>query len=98
MTALIIILVSKKKKKELVNAANNNVKVEEKDMRQEYLSSLSERERKVVELIVAGKKRKEIAEELNYSENTIKKDLTIIYSKLHVLDKYALILQYKDLL
>lgn len=98
VTALIIILVSKKKKKEVVHATNNNVKVEEKDMRQEYLSSLSERERKVVELIVAGKKRKEIAEELNYSENTIKKDLTIIYSKLHVLDKYALILQYKDLL
>ena len=98
VTALIIILVSKKKKKEVVHVANNNVKVEEKDMRQEYLSSLSERERKVVELIVAGKKRKEIAEELNYSENTIKKDLTIIYSKLHVLDKYALILQYKDLL
>ena len=49
-------------------------------------------------MIVAGKKRKDIANELNYSENTIKKDLTIIYSKLHVKDKVELIMKYQDLL
>ena len=48
--------------------------------------------------MIALKKRKEIADELNYSENTIKKDLTSIYSKLHVLDKYEMMSKYKDLI
>ena len=42
------------------------------------------------------KKRKEIADELCFSENTIKKDLTSIYAKLKVQDKNELISKYKD--
>ena len=98
LVVVLVIIVLRLKSKKKDNDIIDNSPQDEKDSRQEYLASLNERERKVVELIIAGKKRKEIADELNYSENTIKKDLTIIYSKLHVLDKYALILQYKDLL
>lgn len=91
LIGLIIILARRNERKKYQETSP-----EEKDMRSEYIAVLSTRERKVVELIIAGKKRKEIAEELNYSENTIKKDLTIVYSKLHVLDKFELILKYKD--
>ena len=59
---------------------------------------MSPREKQVVEMLIAGKKRKDIATELNYSENTIKKDLTLVYSKLHVSDKYELITKYQELL
>ena len=70
----------------------------EEDRREEYYNSLTDREKEIVHLMIALKKRKEIAEELNYSENTIKKDLTSIYSKLHVLDKYEMMSKYKDLI
>ena len=70
----------------------------EEDKRVEYFSSLNDREKQIVRLMIALKKRKEIAEELNYSENTIKKDLTSIYSKLHVSDKYEMMSKYKDLI
>ena len=70
----------------------------EEDKRAEYFSSLNDREKQIVRLMIALKKRKEIAEELNYSENTIKKDLTSIYSKLHVSDKYEMMSKYKDLI
>ena len=45
----------------------------------------------------AVEKAKEIAAELFFSENTIKKDLTSIYQKLDVHDKSELIVKYKDL-
>ena len=45
----------------------------EEDKRAEYFSGLNDREKQIVRLMIALKKRKEIAEELNYSENTIKK-------------------------
>lgn len=90
----VVLLVNHKQKKTqpIVNDEST------KDSREECLLLLSDREKKVVELIIEGKRRKEIAAELNYSENTIKKDLTIIYSKLHVIDKYELILKYKELI
>lgn len=68
------------------------------DDRAERVATLSERELKVAQMIVALKKRQEIANELNYSENTIKKDLTSIYQKLNVDGKSSLIALYKDLL
>lgn len=98
LIVVLIMIISRLKNKKKESAIIEDSPQNEKDSRQKYLESLSERERKVVELIIAGKKRKEIADELNYSENTIKKDLTIIYSKLHVLDKFELILKYKDLI
>lgn len=62
------------------------------------LNTLTEREKQVMILTINGKKRKEIAEELFYSENTIKKDLSIIYNKLGVNDKTQLIIKYKNLI
>ena len=93
LVVLVIVFVRKSKKRNIIQ----DTQVEEKDMRPEYVSTLSEREKKVVELLIVGKKRKDIANELSFSENTIKRDLTVIYSKLHVADKFELILRYKDL-
>lgn len=93
LVVLALVFARKSKKKNVVQ----EIQVEEKDMRPEYIALLSQREKKVVELLIAGKKRKEIANELSFSENTIKRDLTVIYSKLHVADKFELILKYKDL-
>ena len=95
LIVVIVVLLIKRKNK--MEETVEQVK-DEKELRKEYLDSLGQRERQVVEMIVAGKKRKDIANELNYSENTIKKDLTLIYSKLHVKDKVELIMKYRDLL
>ena len=94
LTVSILLALRKKKSKKVVTEQGSI----EEDKREEYFSTLSDREKQVVRLMIALKKRKEIADELNYSENTIKKDLTSIYSKLHVLDKYELMSKYKDLI
>ena len=94
LTVSVLLALRKKKSNKIVTEQGP---VEE-DKREEYFSTLSDREKQVVRLMIALKKRKEIADELNYSENTIKKDLTSIYSKLHVLDKYEMMSKYKDLI
>ena len=94
LTVSILLALRKKKSNKIVNEQGPD----EEDKREEYFSTLSDREKQVVRLMIALKKRKEIADELNYSENTIKKDLTSIYSKLHVLDKYEMMSKYKDLI
>ena len=63
----------------------------------QLLSNLTEREHKVFKLMLDLKKRKEIATKLCFSEDTIKKDMSIIYRKLKVQDKFELISKYKDL-
>ena len=98
---VVIIILNSRKKKAKVASNNENIieeNVYSNDERKEFLATLNERERKVVELTIRLKKRKDIANELNYSENTIKKDLTAIYTKLHVLDKTELVSKYKDLI
>lgn len=62
------------------------------------LKQLSNREKDVFRLTIEGKKRKEIATLLFYSENTVKKDLSSIYKKLEVNDKSELMIKYKYLL
>jgi len=47
-------------------------------------SPLSIREREILEMIIAGKKRKEIADTLHLSENTIKTYTRTLYSKLGI--------------
>lgn len=92
------------KKKKLHNDQNKTFNQTEtkseinQNEEEKLLSSLSERELKVVELTINLKRRKDIAGELCFSENTIKKDLTSIYSKLKVKDKSELIAKYKDLI
>ena len=48
------------------------------------LGKLSDREKDVLKLLYAGKKRKEIAEELFISDNTVKKHISSMFSKLQV--------------
>ena len=90
IASIVLMMVLKNKNKPAL-VIENNV-----DNRKEYFETLNEREKQIVQLMVQGKKRKAIADELNYSENTIKKDLTSIYSKLHINDKFDLLNQYKD--
>lgn len=57
---------------------------------------LTVREREILELILKNQKRKEIAEELHLSENTVKTYTRTLYSKLRVTcreELYALLLQ-----
>lgn len=63
---------------------------------QELINSLSEREKKVAKALIELKSRKEIAEELYFSENTIKKDISAVYNKLEVKNKAELISKYRD--
>ena len=50
-----------------------------------YLQSpLSKREMEVLELLITGKKNKEISDQLFVSENTVKKHISAIYRKLEV--------------
>ena len=56
------------------------------------ISSLSAREREVVDLIGMGLKNKEIAERLFLSEVTIRHHLTSIYNKLGVSDRLELLI------
>ena len=48
------------------------------------LSRLSSREKDVLQRILQDKKRKEIAEELFITENTVKKHISSIFSKLEI--------------
>ena len=51
---------------------------------------LGSREREILEMILENKKRKEIASELNLSENTIKTHTRTLYSKLGVTSREEL--------
>ena len=57
---------------------------------------LSIREREILEMVIAGKKRKEIADELHLSENTVKTYTRTLYGKLNIScreELYELLLQ-----
>ncbi|MBQ8413582.1 MAG: hypothetical protein IJX12_08285 [Lachnospiraceae bacterium] len=68
------------------NAADNSEdKMEtEPEFNPYELGKLSDREKDVLKLLHAGKKRKEIAEELFISDNTVKKHISSMFSKLQV--------------
>jgi DNA-binding CsgD family transcriptional regulator len=58
--------------------------------------TLTAREREILELVLQNKKRKEIAEELHLSENTIKTYTRTLYGKLEVGSRdelYALLMR-----
>ena len=57
------------------------------------LAELTQREMDVLKLILENKKRKEIAEELFVTENTVKKHTAHIYEKLEVSDRSELLLK-----
>lgn len=54
------------------------------------ISLLSVREKEVLEKMLADKKRKEIAEELYITENTVKKHISSIFTKLHITSREEL--------
>ena len=57
---------------------------------------LSMREREILEMIIAGKKRREIAEKMHLSENTVKTYTRTLYGKLGIScreELYELLLQ-----
>ena len=74
------------------------VRVEESGMLFESseLEKLSDREKEVLEKLYANKKRKEIAEELYISENTVKKHISSIFAKLEVSDREELFSKLKN--
>lgn len=57
------------------------------------LAELTQREMDVLKLLLENKKRKEIAEELFVTENTVKKHTAHIYEKLNVSDRSELLLK-----
>ena len=58
-------------------------------------SMLSPREKEVLELLLQGKQRNEIATTLYISENTVKKNISGIYTKLNVSSKVELFALFK---
>ena len=56
-------------------------------------SPLSIREREILEMVIAGKKRKEIADTMHLSENTVKTHLKHIYEKLNVSSRQELLVK-----
>ncbi len=54
------------------------------------LARLSERERQIAALVANGRKNRDIAHELNISENTVKRHLQSIFSKTGVRDRLEL--------
>ncbi|REJ78562.1 MAG: DNA-binding response regulator [Acidobacteria bacterium] len=59
---------------------------------QDPADSLTDREREVVELICAGKRTKDIAEDLFIAENTVRHHLTAIFNKLETKGRLELVI------
>lgn len=87
-----------------MNKEINNTSVID-DVRTEYekllqgcpeVSRLSSRERDVLEKILEDKKRKEIADELYITENTVKKHISNIFAKLEISNRNELFEKLKE--
>jgi DNA-binding NarL/FixJ family response regulator len=59
------------------------------------LPSLSSRERQVVDLVVAGKRNRDIAMEMGISEKTVKTHLTHVYQRLGVTSRAEMVVAVK---
>jgi DNA-binding NarL/FixJ family response regulator len=53
---------------------------------------LTDRELEIVRLVAAGKKNKEVAEQLAISERTVRTNLTSVFQKLGVRDRIGLVM------
>ncbi len=56
--------------------------------------SLTAREREIAQLLLSGKKRKEIAQKLYISENTVKEHVTNVLHKSHCVNQLDFVLRY----
>ncbi len=63
----------------------------EREIRLEWLESLTRREREVFALIARGCDNAQIAEELHMAEHTVRNHVSMIYSKLGVQDRFQII-------
>jgi len=61
-----------------------------------WKQTLTDREQESVLLVLEGKTNKEIAEELNITERTVKAHLHNVFEKLDVSDRLALVLKIKN--
>ncbi len=86
-------VVFKHKKEQPVAVVVEPVAVAEKELPD--TSMLTPREREVLELLLEGKQRNEIAANLYISENTVKKNISSIYSKLGVTSRNELFALFK---
>ncbi|MEM1114486.1 MAG: response regulator transcription factor [Pseudomonadota bacterium] len=62
------------------------------------LSSLTEREKAVAQLVGGGASNREIAQDLDITERTVKAHLTAIFEKLEVRDRVQLAIRVRDCL
>lgn len=60
------------------------------------VKNLTGREMEIIRLVMAGKKNKDIAGEMNVAEITIKKALSLIYKKLEVQNRAQLVAMFKE--
>lgn len=60
------------------------------------ISTLSAREKEVLKKMLEDKKRREIAEELYITENTVKKHISSIFAKLHIASREELLVKVKQ--
>ena len=81
------------RKKQPVTVTGEPAVTEEKELPD--TSMLSPREKEVLELLLEGKQRNEIATTLYISENTVKKQITSIYAKLGVTSRNELFALFK---
>ena len=86
-------VVFKHKKEQPVAVVGEPATIAEKELPD--TSMLSAREREVLELLLEGKQRNEIAAKLYISENTVKKQITSIYAKLGVTSRNELFALFK---
>ncbi len=87
---IILVLVWKKKEQKLISQAESALA----SGNLPDTSSLTAREKEVLELLLKGKKRYEIAQALFVSEETVKKQITSIYRKLGVSSRSELFAKF----
>ncbi len=71
-------------RKALKMLSNSSKVVETKTEDDTLFKSLTNREIEILKLVILGKRYKEIADETNISQNTVRNHVTAIYKKLHV--------------
>ena len=75
----------------LMNSVLSEEGSAEREIRLDWLESLTRREREVFALIARGCDNAQIAEELHMAEHTVRNHVSMIYSKLGVQDRFQII-------
>ncbi len=80
----------------LIDTRQPTTKTEQQSTAAELLKTLSNRELDVANMITTGENNKQIAQNLNISERTVKAHLTSIFKKLNVSDRLHLAILLKE--